>query len=114
MQISLNLPDAILSRLQGRAENMDCTLEEAVLRILDTALEEAEPEGHLEEIVQKIKSLPSDPKLIRPAQGSLKEALLAIPEDLDFDPKEWERQWDRMEAEMRKIDLLEDIAERIR
>jgi len=62
-------------------------------------------------LVERIKATPPNPATIRPATGSLAEALQDAPEDPDFDLETWTRQWDAIEAEMKAIDRANDIAE---
>ena len=49
----------------------------------------------------EIKAEPPNPAAIRPATGSLAEALQNAPEDPDFDLETWTRQWEAVEAEMK-------------
>ncbi len=62
-------------------------------------------------LTERIKATPPNPAAIRPAAGSLAEALQNAPEDPDFDLETWTRQWDAIEAEMKAIDRADDIAE---
>ena len=62
-------------------------------------------------LVERIKATPPNPATIRPATGSLAEALQNAPENPDFDLETWTRQWDAVEAEMKAIDRANDIAE---
>jgi prevent-host-death family protein len=62
-------------------------------------------------LVERIMATPPNPATIRPATGSLAEALKNAPEDPDFDLETWTRQWDAVEAEMKAIDRADDIAE---
>ncbi len=62
-------------------------------------------------LVEQIKAEPPNPAAIRPATGSLAEALQNAPEDPDFDLETWTRQWAAVEAEMKAIDRANDIAE---
>lgn len=61
-------------------------------------------------LVEQIKTTPPNPAAIRPATGSLVEALKNAPEDPDFDLEAWTRQWDVVEAEMKAADRADDIA----
>ena len=62
-------------------------------------------------LVECIKATPPSWAAIRPATGSLAEALQNAPEDPDFDLETWTRQWNALEAEMKAIDRADDIAE---
>ncbi|MEW6402534.1 MAG: hypothetical protein AB1649_12095 [Chloroflexota bacterium] len=54
-------------------------------------------------MVERIKVTPPNPAAIRPATGSLAEALQNAPEDPDFDLETWTRQWAAIEAEMKPL-----------
>ena len=62
-------------------------------------------------LVERIKATPPNPAAIRPATGSLAEALQNAPQDPDFDLETWTQQWNAIEAEMKAIDRADDIAE---
>jgi len=62
-------------------------------------------------LVERIKATTPNPAAIRPATGSLSEALQNAPQDPDFDLETWTRQWDAVETEMKAIDRADDIAE---
>lgn len=62
-------------------------------------------------LVAEIKATPPNPTAVRPATGSLAEALQNAPEDPDFDLESWTQQWDAIEAEIKAIDRADDIAE---
>jgi hypothetical protein len=49
--------------------------------------------------------------MIRPATGSLIEALKERQTDPDFDLEAWEQQWELFEAEMKTVTRANDIAE---
>lgn len=81
---------------------------ERVKRALEADLEWAA-------LIARIQSLPPNPENIRPAQGSLEEYLAASiasenPNE-EFDLKEWQRNWDAVEAEMKAVTKANDIAE---
>jgi len=65
----------------------------------------------LEEVMAKIKATPPSPTAFHPATESLLDYLLAVPDDPDFDVEAWNRDWARVEAEMKARDKANDIAE---
>lgn len=66
----------------------------------------------LEQLVERIRSTPPDPAMIRHATGSLKEALEnSPPPDSDFDIDEWNRQWAEVEREMKEVTRANSAAE---
>lgn len=62
-------------------------------------------------LVAEIKATPPNPTAVRPATGSLAEALQNAPEDPDFDLESWTQQWDAIEAEIKAINRADAIAE---
>jgi prevent-host-death family protein len=87
-------------------------LQEQVKRRMTPAdIEAIRSDPELVALVERIKATPPNPAAIRPATGSLAEALQNAPEDPDFDLETWTRQWAAIEAEMKAIDRADDIAE---
>jgi len=62
----------------------------------------------LEELVQEIKSLPSDPENFVPAGGRLAELLAETTTVSDFDEERWNREWAAVEAEMKANSLAHE------
>jgi len=62
-------------------------------------------------VVAKIQATPPNPANIRPATGSLAEALQNAPDDPDFDLETWIREWSMIEYEMKAITHANSIAE---
>jgi prevent-host-death family protein len=85
--------------------------EQARHRMTPANIETIRNDPELVALVERIKATPPNPAAIRPATGSLAEALQNAPEDPDFDLETWTRQWDAIEAEMKAIDRADDIAE---
>ncbi|MFN8491666.1 MAG: hypothetical protein U0350_28970 [Caldilineaceae bacterium] len=130
MNLTITLPEKIAAQIQRKAEERHLSAEEIAVDLLqdaldherelqDTLLNGYEPIGDEdddfpspEEVVAQIKALgPTDPRYIRPATGSLAEALRNKPYDPDFDFDEWNRQWAEFEAELKAITRANDIAE---
>lgn len=112
MPLVLTVPDNIAIRLQTRSNSRQVPLDKMVLDMLLHVMEdEQDEEFTLEELVAEIKATPPNPKNIRPATGSLREALENRPDDPDFDLESWNRQWAAIEYEMKTITRLNDIAE---
>ena len=67
----------------------------------------------LEEVINEIKSLPQNPASVQAASGLLAEHLMNSPEipDPSFDVAQWNREWDEVEAEMKKLEFAEQITE---
>ena len=108
----ITLPDELAQDLQHRAEEKKISLDELVVDLLTDALA-SEPEAYpsLEEVVARIKATPPNLANIRPATGSLAEALQNAPDDPDFDLETWTQQWAAIEAEMKAITRANDITE---
>jgi len=107
------LPEELTRKLQVKADDHQQSLDQLVVDLLTTVLEEEnDPWPSLEEIVAKIKATPSDPSSIHPATESLADLLRQGPEpDPNFDAAEWDRQWAAIEAEMDAMNRADDIAE---
>jgi hypothetical protein len=112
MSVTITLPDELADTLQEKAEAQHIPLDELVTSLLTTALA-AEPEDDLalEALVARIKATPPNPASIRPATGSLVEALKNAPDDPEFDLETWNKVWVAVEAEMNAINRADDIAE---
>jgi plasmid stability protein len=111
MSLRITLPDKIEAKLRRKAKAKRLSVEELALAILNGALEAEEAYAEPEEVVMKIQATPPNPRSIRPATGSLVEALRDAPEDPDFDLASWNRSWAAVEADMKAITRANDIAE---
>jgi hypothetical protein len=110
MTLTITLPHHLAEQLQRKAEEEQLTAEEVAIDLLEEALEELF--WHTpEEVVAKIKATPPDPTAIRPAEGSLADALRRLPADPEFNLAEWERQWVSVENEMKMMTRIDDLAE---
>jgi len=115
MSLTITIPDPLAERLQARAQARQRSAQEIVVELLDQNLEE-DIDAELKALVARIRALPPDPSLIRPATGSLKEYLresLAREAEAGeaFDEEAWQRDWDAIEAEMKAISRANDLAE---
>lgn len=112
MPTTIILPDELTVRLQAKAESQHQPLDELVATMLTDVLDEEEDDWpSLDEIVARIKATPPDPASIHPATQSLAELLAASPRDPAFDLEQWNREWARVEAEMKAIELANERAE---
>ena len=111
MPTSVVLPDPLTRRLEEKAASQNQSLDEFVLDALEQALEEEDEEPTLEEVVAKIRATPRDPSRFHPATESLAGILSDAPEDPTFDSEEWNREWAKVEAEMKAITRANDRAE---
>ncbi len=101
MTVTITLPDELATKLQSRAETKNLSLETLAINILSSVLEleeELDDYPTPEEVVAKIKATPPNPAAIRPATGSLAEALQNAPHDPDFDLETWTKEWAAVEA----------------
>jgi hypothetical protein len=114
MSVTITLSDELVTKLQVRAETQHLSLTELVSTILATALDVENQQDDYptpEEVVTKIKATPPNPASIRPATGSLAEALQNAPHDPDFDLETWTKGWAAVETEMKTITRANNIAE---
>ncbi|HHC24106.1 MAG TPA: hypothetical protein ENK58_01640 [Desulfobacterales bacterium] len=67
----------------------------------------------LENVIREIKNSHQNPENIYPASGLLAEHLKISDREADpcFSPAEWNREWDRIEAEMKAEELAEQRTE---
>ncbi|MBP9501390.1 MAG: hypothetical protein KBF17_04435 [Candidatus Promineofilum sp.] len=106
MTISIQLSETLEKNLRRAARQRRLSPEKLAAQILEEALF-VETSPNLEEVIAKIKALPPNPHAIRPAVGSLKEALEAAPEDPNFNLEKWQRQWAAVEEEMKAMDRVD-------
>lgn len=111
MVVTITLPDKLEARLNQKAKKRHLSIENLVLEILSTVLGADERFPTPEEVVAKIKALPANLQNIRPAEGSLAEALRNAPVDPDFDLETWRREWAAVEAEMKGMTRANSLAE---
>ena len=112
MTITITLSDKLARDLQYRAEEKKISVDDLVADLLFEALaNESEEYPSLEAVVDRIRAMPPNPASIRPASGSLAEALQNAPDDPDFDLESWSQQWAAVEAEMKAITRANDMAE---
>ncbi len=131
--LTIELPDELRQRVEKIVAQRGGAIEHLIRELLEEYLDEAEhvqatsngepntsvddlsnDQGNypsLEEVVAKIRAMPSDPSNIHPATQSLAELLAASPEDPSFDLEEWNREWAAAEAEMKAITRANDRAE---
>src|SRR2546429_9239006 len=119
MTLTITLPEKMAERIQRKAEERHRSAEEVAVDLLQDALDdEAELQDDIaneygvisepaedfptpEAVVARFMALPPEPNSVRPARGSLAEALRNKPYDPNFDFDEWNRQWAEFEAELK-------------
>lgn len=111
MPLTITLSDTLVTQLQPKAKAKKLSLQELVEGLLRNVVKADESYPTPEEVVAKIQATAPNPANIRPATGSLAEALQNGPHDPDFDLKRWTREWSRIEDEMKAITHLNSIAE---
>ncbi len=111
MAITITLPNDIVTPLKRQADAVPLPGENVVLDILGIALETEDTFPTPETVVAKIKATPPNPQSIRPARGSLAEALWDGPEAPHFNLARWNQEWAHVEAEMKAMTRANDIAE---
>jgi len=104
MALTITLPDELAEKLQQVAAEQRLSVEEIAAIILRNTLWQEDFFLTPEWVVAKIRALPANPNAIRPAQGSLVEALQNAAHDPDFNLEEWEREWAAVEAEMQAME----------
>ncbi len=105
MSLRIDLPDELAGELAQRATQQRRTVQEVVIDLLNGLLgiEKNDEFETLEQVVARIQSLPRNPAALRPAQGSLADALRRTSTNEDFDLEEWNQEWAKVEAELRSL-----------
>ena len=112
MALILDLPEQVEQKLYRKAAIQALSPETVALALLREALASEETDfPSPEDIVKKIKRLPPNPHALRPAQGSLADALHNAPTDPNFDLDEWNKEWRMIETEMRTLTHANELAE---
>jgi hypothetical protein len=111
MSLNITLPDKIEALLRRRAKAKKIPVEQLALGILINALEAEGSFPEPGEVVARIRATPPNPRSVRPATGSLAEALRNAPEDPDFDLAAWNQAWAAVETNMKTVTRANDIAE---
>jgi type IV secretory pathway TrbF-like protein len=121
MEMTITLPDVLAARLRNEAQTRQRSATEVAIELLGEALgpEPQQTEDFpltLDEVVAKIRALPSDPSLIRQPTSSLEtylaDSLAREAEDNnDFDIEAWQKEWNAFEAELKAVTRANDIAE---
>lgn len=114
MEVTITLPDGLERHLRRAADAQGRTTEEVALEILRGALL-AEPddrdEPNLDVLVATIRATPPNPNAVRPARGSLADALADMIPDESFDLADGEAAWVVVEDEMASLTRADDRAE---
>ncbi len=112
MTITIHVADPLANRLQRWATLRRLTPEQLALDILADALEPTEaPYETPDAVVARIRSKPSSAEVLRPATGSLREALELSPDDPAFDLKRWSTEWNAVEQELKMTSRSNALSE---
>ena len=111
MAMTITVPDNLAVQLQRQAKAPHRSAEDVALGILHDALEGMAVFPPIEDIVATIKAARPNHQNIRPARGSLADALRSAPSDPDFDLARWNQDWSAVESEMRAMTRADDLAE---
>jgi hypothetical protein len=112
MTITIHVADPLAKRLQRWATSRRLTPEQLALDILADALEPTEASQETPDIVvARIKSTPPSTEGLRPATGSLRDALELSPDDPVFDLRQWTTDWNAVEQEMKTVSRSNALSE---
>lgn len=112
MVITVHVADPLANRLQRWASSRRLTPEQLALDILADALDPAKaPHETLDTVVTRIRSTPSSAETLRPATGSLREALGLSLSDPTFDLAQWTMDWHAVEQEMKSTSRSNALSE---
>ncbi len=111
MAVTIIVPDNLQEQLQQRAEVEDRSVEEVTLGLLQDALERTVLFPTVDDVVARIKTTSPNPHNVRPARGSLADALRNGMSTAPFDFAQWTSEWAAVETEMRNVTSADDFAE---
>ena len=112
MSVSITLSDSLVEQLQSKAAGQDLSVEELAVQILNDAVAATEETfATPEEIAARIRATPPNPASIRPATGSLADALEKAPDDPSCHLETWSRAWAAVDAEMQAVTRANSAAE---
>jgi hypothetical protein len=103
MNVTITMPSEMERKLKRKAEKEHRPLEQVIVDLLAEALAMENAFPSPEDIVARIQATPPNPGSVRPATGSLADALRNAPEDPDFDLATWNQAWTTVETELRAI-----------
>ena len=111
MPTTVTLPDDLTEKLRERASTQNQSLDEFVAASLQQFLEDQEDWPSPEEVVARIRATPPDPSAFHPATESLLDYLRATRKSPPENLADWDREWDKIEAEMKSITKANDQTE---
>ncbi|MFZ1753568.1 MAG: hypothetical protein WAU10_07500 [Caldilineaceae bacterium] len=117
MTLTISLPIEVQEKLEKRAKAVKWSVEEMATHLLNEALSVTPKPGQdeltPEDVIARILASPAKPQNVRPAVGSLSEALREGRTDYTFDLDEWTKEWAIVEAEMKAIEQADMLADEI-
>ena len=116
--LTIQLPDDVIARLSAKAiarhQQLDAFMSEVLTHESEQLLDQADS-VELRDIVDQIRSLPPrSSEYIQPASASLKDALAQSKVDPDFDEAAWNRNWESIETEIKRVDSLDLQEDKLR
>lgn len=111
MAITITIPKEMEPKLQRQAEKEQRSVQDVAINLLNMVLSEEEIFPSLEDVIREIQENGQLPRNVRPAAGSLAEALENAPQDPDFDLATWQREWAVVEREIALMTRMDDTAE---
>lgn len=109
--LTIQLPDDVVARLNAKAtarhQKLDTFMSEVLTHESEQLLDQAD-NVELRDIVDLIRSLPPrSSEYIRPASASLKDALTQSKVDPEFNEAAWNRNWESIETEIKRVDSFD-------
>ena len=111
MSTQVILPDDVARKLQSRARARQVSLDELTAKLLRDMLDHEDEAPSLSQVIAEIKMSHPNPTAFHPATQSLADKLANSPVDPTFDAQAWNREWARIEAEMKAVTRANDVAE---
>lgn len=110
MSLLIDFSETLEHKVKTEAKKRQRSPEDLIIDIVAKAFEE-DFVSSVAEVVARIKATPPNPAMVTPSQGSLAEVLRNNPIDPDFDLEAWNQEWAVAEEELKRINLLDDLAE---
>jgi hypothetical protein len=109
--LSIVIPESLEVRLEEEAVHQGIAAPELAVKLLSAALNGEPADASVEDIVARIQATPPNSDNIRPATGSLADALRGCGEEPNLDVTEWNRAYLAVEAEMKSVTRANELAE---
>ncbi len=110
MATTITLPDSLEARLKQQA-TAEQSVEDVALALLQDAVANLPPPS-LAEVIARIKATPAASQPVRPAMGSLADALRTEQQDPTGSAEHRDADWTTVEVELKAMTRADDLREK--